>query len=178
MGEDVDLAIDQTWLVLVDLLTDLKKKGVEISPVINRDLSLIKTSVSFYKKDMTHPDMIREFDRANITITEIQDKLFDLAFDFGNDYVKTWTDKLRRANMGEKVYEKADSKSKFISNPPPGFSVARINLKSPIAEDRVQEIAEYDNLIIEFDDDNLLAIYGDKENVQRGLKELASFFNE
>jgi hypothetical protein len=156
----------------------LKKKGVDIPSILNRDLSLVKSSVGFYKKDMTHPDMIREFDRANITITEIQDKLFTFAFDFGNDYVKLWSDKLRRANLGETVYEKPDSSSKFLSNAPPGFSFGRIHLKKPISEDRIQEIAEYDNLIIEFDEDNVLALYGDKINVQRGLKELATFFDE
>ena len=37
---------------------------------------------------------------------------------------------------------------------------------------------EYFNLIIEFEDDVTLSFYGDKENVQKGLREMAPFFNE
>ena len=172
------LPVEQTWFILVDLLTDLKKKGVDIPNSINRDISLLKTSINFYKRDTTHPDMIKEFDRAGFVITEVQDKLLSFAEDFGEDYYKDWIDKLRRANLGEELYKEAETQSKFLSNAPPGFSFAKIHLKNPIAEDRVQEIAEYNNLIIEFEDDTTVALYGDSENVKVGLKEFAPFFNE
>ena len=172
------LPVEQTWLILVDLLTDLKKKGVNIPSSINKDISLLKTSINFYKRDTTHPDMIKEFDRTNMVITEVQDKLLSFGEKFGEDYYKEWIDKLRRANLGEELYKEADSHSRFISDAPPGFSSAKIHLKKPIAEDRVQEIAEYNNLIIEFEDDTTVAIFGDSDNVKVGLKEFAPFFNE
>ncbi|MDR1721900.1 MAG: DUF2096 domain-containing protein [Methanobrevibacter sp.] len=174
----MSLPVEQTWLILVDLLTDLKKKGVIIPPTMNRDLGLVKSSVSFYLKDPSHPDMIKEFNRVNIAITEIQERLITSATNFGEDYAKPWLDKLHRANLGEQIYKEADSKSKFESNAPPGFSMARIHLKNPIAEDRVQEIAEYKNLIIEFEDDQTIALYGDKDQIKSGLQELGSFFDE
>ena len=172
------LPVEQTWLILVDLLTDLKKKGIHIPISINKNISLLKTSINFYKRDTSHPDMIKEFDRANIVITEIQDQLLSYGEKFGEDYYKRWIDKLKRANLGEKLYKEADSHSKFNSNAPPGFSSAKVHLKKPIAEDRVQEIAEYNNVIIEFEDDTTIAIYGDSDNIKVGLKEFAPFFNE
>jgi len=172
------LPVEQTWLILVDLLTDLKKKGKEVPSSVNKKISLLKTSINFYKRDTTHPDMIKEFDRAGIVLTEVQDQLLSFAEDFGDDYFKEWVDKLRRANLGEELYKEAKTQSKFLSNAPPGFSFAKIHLKNPIAEDRVQEIAEYNNLIIEFEDDTTVALYGDSENVKVGLKEFAPFFNE
>lgn len=172
------LPVEQTWLILVDLLTDLKKKGVDIPSYITKNISLLKTSINFYKRDTTHPDMIKELERVNIIITEVQDKLLNYAEKFGDEYYKDWIDKLRKANLGEELYKEADSHSRFISNAPPGFSSAKVHLKKPIAEDRVQEIAEYNNLIIEFEDDTTIAIYGDSDNIKKGLKEFAPFFNE
>ncbi|MBP5784180.1 MAG: DUF2096 family protein, partial [Methanobrevibacter sp.] len=49
---------------------------------------------------------------------------------------------------------------------------------NPIAEDRVQEIAEYYGLIMEFDTDSTIALYGEKSNIQLALKEMAPFFAE
>jgi len=172
------LPVEQTWLILVDLLTDLKKKGINIPSSVNKSISLLKTSINFYKRDTTHPDMIKEFDRANKVLTQVQDQLLSFAEEFGDDYYKKWLDKLRRANLGEKLYKEADTHSRFISDAPPGFSSAKVHLKEAIAEDRVQEIAEYNNLIIEFEDDTTIAIYGDLDNVKKGLKEFAPFFNE
>ena len=45
-------------------------------------------------------------------------------------------------------------------------------------EERVQEIAEYHNVIIEFQTDTIIVIYGDKKNIQDSLKEMSSFFTE
>ncbi|MDR0900067.1 MAG: DUF2096 domain-containing protein [Methanobrevibacter sp.] len=172
------LPVEQTWLILVDLLTDLKKKGIDIPTSLNKDISLLRTSINFYKRDTTHPDMIKELERVNTVITEVQDKLLSFAEEFGTDYYNSWTDKLRRANLGEEVYKEPDSHSKFLSGAPPGFSSAKVHLKKPIAEDRVQEIAEYNNIIIEFEDDTTIAIFGDSDNIKEGLKEFAPFFKE
>lgn len=172
------LPIEQTWLILVELLTDLKKKGKDVPNSINKEISLLKTSINFYKKDMSHPDMIKEFDKANIKITEIQNTLLRYAEEMGDEYFNEWVDKLRRANLGEEIYKQPETASKFIGGAPPGFSSAKIHLKKPLAEDRTQEIAEYFNLIIEFEDDTTIAIYGDSENIKKALKEFAPFFNE
>ena len=63
-------------------------------------------------------------------------------------------------------------------NSPPGLTTGRINLRVPLAEERVQEIAEWNGLIIEFEDDVTVELHGDKEDLQNGLKEMGSFFLE
>ena len=79
---------------------------------------------------------------------------------------------------GEEVFEFAKSRSRFLVNTPPGLTTGRINLKVPLAEERVQEIAEWNGLIIEFDDDVTVELHGDKPDLQNGLKEMGSFFLE
>ena len=172
------LPIEQTWLILVDLLTDLKKKGIDVPNSFNKNMRLIKTSINFYKKDMSHPNMIKEFNRANAIITEVQDLFLGYAKELDKGYLDEWLSKLKRANLGEKIYKQSETYPKFIVGSHPGFSSAKVHLKKALAEDRVQEIAEYDNLIIEFEDDITIAIYGDSDNVKIGLKEFAPFFNE
>lgn len=174
----MSLPSEQNWLIIVNLLTDLKKKGYDIPDYINKDVALARSSINFYKRDTSHPDMINELARADMTLTEIQDFLLDIAKDFSEEYLDKWLDRFKRASMGEEVFNLPDSTSKFLINTPPGMSSGRINLKKPLAEERVQEIAEYNGIIIEFDDDTTIAIYGDKNNVQSGLKEMAPFFSE
>ncbi len=68
--------------------------------------------------------------------------------------------------------------STFIVNTPPGLTTGRITLKKALAEERVQEIAEWNGLIIEFEDDVTVDLHGDKEDLKTGLKEMGSFFLE
>jgi hypothetical protein len=56
--------------------------------------------------------------------------------------------------------------------------MARLTFKQPISEERLVDIAEYHNVILEFEEDNVIMIYGTKENIKESLKELSSFFNE
>ena len=51
-------------------------------------------------------------------------------------------------------------------------------MKSPLAEERVQEIAEVFGIIMEFDTDLTISLYGDKPDVQSALREMAPFFAE
>jgi hypothetical protein len=87
-------------------------------------------------------------------------------------------EKLKKASRGEQIYQIKDKKSRFVVGAPSGFSMTRITFKKPISEDRLQDIAEYHNVIIEFEEDHIVLIYGDKENIKESLKEIASFFKE
>jgi hypothetical protein len=173
-----DLPVEQTWMVLVELITDLRKRNVNIDPTIPEDIRMAKTTINFYKVNPADPERMKELKRINDFINSAQNKLIDLAESQGADYKAEWIEKLTRASRGEKIYELHDKKSQFVIGAPPGFSMVRITFKSPIDEERVQEIAEYNNIIIEFQTDTLLVLYGDKKNIQGSLKEMSSFFTE
>ena len=51
-------------------------------------------------------------------------------------------------------------------------------MKKALAEERVQEIAEWNGLIIEYDDDLTIQLHGDDKDLKIGLKEMGSFFLE
>lgn len=173
-----DLPEEQTWMVLVELLTDLKKRGVELPPNINQDIQLAKADINFYKDDPLDPERMQEIKRINDLITSVQDTLLTFADTISDEYVESWVDKLKRATMGKKVYDIPEKKPKFVLGAPSGFSMARLTFKEPISEERLVDIAEYHNVILEFEEDNVVMIYGTKENIQNSLKELSTFFNE
>jgi hypothetical protein len=173
-----DFPLEQTWMVLVELITSLRKRGVKIDPMITGDIRMAKTTINFYKVNPADPERMKEIKRINDFLNSAQNKLMDLAEAEGKDYAASWIEKLTKASRGEKLYEIPEKKSKFVIGAPPGFSMVRITFKEPLPEERVQEIAEYHNVIIEFQTDTLIVIYGDKENIQASLKEISSFFTE
>jgi hypothetical protein len=173
-----ELPAEQTWLVLVELLTDLRKKKMEIPKEIPKNIQMAKTTINFYKVDPTDPERQIEVKRINEFLTSIQNCLMDLAEEVSSEYADKWMDKLLRASRGEVVYPQKKTDSKFVVGAPSGFSMVRMNFKAPLSEDRVQEIAEYENVIIEFEEDTLVVIYGDKKNIKKSLQELSSFFKE
>jgi len=173
-----DIPAEQTWMVLAELLTNLRKKDIQINPKITKDLRLAKTTINFYKVNPADPERLKEVKRINDFLNSVQEKLLDLAEGVGTDYRDQWLEKLIKVSRGETLYTIPDKQSKFIVGAPAGFSMVRVNFKTPIHEERIQEIAEYNNVIIEFQTDNLVIIYGDKENIQHSLKEIASFFSE
>lgn len=174
----MSLPAEQNWLVLNKLLVDLMKRGYEIPKGINPEMGIIRSSVSSYKRDPTHPDLINGLAKAEMSLNSIQGTILSIAENEGDEYVDHWLDLFKRAMKGEEVFEFPKSRSTFLVNTPPGLTTGRINLKVPLAEERVQEIAEWNGLIIEFDDDVTVALHGDKPDLQMGLKEMGSFFLE
>lgn len=174
----MSLPSEQNWLVLHNLITDLNKKGYEIPSGINPEMGLIRSSISSYKRDPSHPDLINGLAKAEMSLNNIQGTLLTIAEEEGDEYVDEWLDLFKRVMHGEEVFEFAKSRSTFLVNTPPGLTTGRINLKVPLAEERVQEIAEWNGLIIEFDDDVTVELHGDKPDLQIGLKEMGSFFLE
>ena len=174
----MSLPSEQNWLVLNHLIADLNKKGHEIPKGINPEMGLIRSSISSYKRDPSHPDLINGLANAEMSLNNIQGTLLTIAEEEGEEYVDYWLDLLKQAMRGKEVFEFAKSKSKFLVNAPPGLTTGRINLKNPLAEERVQEIAEWNGLIIEFEDDVTVELHGDKPDLQAGLKEMGSFFLE
>jgi len=174
----MSLPSEQNWLVLQHLISDLTKRGYDIPKGINPEMGLIRSSISSYKRDPSHPDLINGLAKAEMSLNNIQATLITIAEKEGDEYVDDWLDLLKQVMQGEEVFEFAKSKSTFLVNTPPGLTTGRITLKVPLAEERVQEIAEWNGLIIEFDDDVTVELHGDKPNLQVGLKEMGSFFLE
>ena len=116
-----ELPAEQTWLVLVELLTDLRKKGIKIPKNVTKNIQMAKTVINFYKVDPTDPERQVEVKRINEFLTSAQDSLMTLANKFSGDYADDWMEKLLKASRGEEVYPQKKTDSK----PNPIFSTQR-----------------------------------------------------
>ena len=113
-----------------------------------------------------------------MSLNNIQGTLLTIAEEEGEEYVDKWLDLFKQVMQGKEVFEFSKSRSKFLVNTPPGLITGRITLKKALAEERVQEIAEWNGLIIEYDDDLTIQLHGDDKDLKIGLKEMGSFFLE
>jgi hypothetical protein len=94
-----ELPAEQTWLVLVELLTDLRKKEIEIPKKITKNIQMAKTTINFYKVDPTDPQRQVEVKRINEFLTSIQDSLMTLAEQLGSEYTDTLSRETRSSLM-------------------------------------------------------------------------------
>ena len=75
----MSLPSEQNWLVLQHLIIDLTKKGYEIPSGINPEMGLIRSSISSYKRDPSHPDLINGLAKAEMALNNIQGNLLTIA---------------------------------------------------------------------------------------------------
>lgn len=167
------------WGVLDHLLKELKKKYEDIPKELIRDLQYARALTNFYLEDPTEPDRAKEIGRIDSLLNTVERNLLALASNEGEEYVKEWEQKLLEASQGKEVFKSVNIQSKFIPGMPANFDFIRFNFREPIQEERFIEICEYENVIIEFDDnDTSVFVFGEKPNIKSALKEMSPFFSE
>ncbi|RAP48747.1 MAG: hypothetical protein BZ135_00040 [Methanosphaera sp. rholeuAM6] len=170
--------LEQRWVVLDHLLKILNKK-YDVPAEVVQNLRYARTLTSFYNQDPTEPDRAKELPRIDSLLNDSELKLMGMAGMEGEEFVADWEQKLLDASKGKEVFKQVKIQSKFIPGMPANFDYVRFNFKSPIAEERFMEICEYENVIIEYDDnDSSVFVFGEESNIQNALKEMASFFKE
>lgn len=178
MAENNSDPLFQRWTVLDHLLKELIQ-SYEIPRDIIKSLQYAKALINFYKEDPEHPDRARELPRIEGFLRDAEMGLMSIAENEGKDFVNDWDQKLYDASTGKEVFKYHKLQSQFIAGMPANFDFVRFNFKDPIAEERFYEICEYEGVIIEYDDnDSSVFVFGEKPNITKALKEMASFFQE
>ncbi|MCI5866938.1 MAG: DUF2096 family protein [Methanosphaera sp.] len=166
------------WTVLDHLLKVLTKT-YEIPKNIIKDLQLARALTNFYLENPEEPDRYAELPRINGLLRDVEQYLMLISKSQGEEFVKEWEEKILLASQGKEVFKPIKIQSKFIAGMPANFDFVRFNFKEPIAEERFIEVCEYENVIIEFDDnDTSIFVFGEKPQITSALKELSPFFAE
>lgn len=170
--------LDQRWLVLDNLLKKLYKTH-DIPQDVVQNLQHSRALTNYYNDDPTAQERIKELPKIDAMLNNAEQKLMILAEEEGSEFVAEWTQKLVDASQGKEVFKDHKIQSKFIPGMPANFDFVRFNFKDEIQVERFYEICEYENVIIEFDDnDKSIFIFGEKDNISNALAEMASFFQE
>lgn len=177
-NQELQDPLEQRWVVLDHLLKYLNKK-YDVPAEVIKNLQYARALTSYYNQDPTEPDRAKELPRIDSLLNDSELKLMGMAGMEGQEFVADWEQKLLDASKGKEVFKQVKIQSKFIPGMPANFDFVRFNFKKPIHEERFMEICEYENVIIEFDDnDSSVFVFGEESNIQKALKEMAPFFKE
>jgi len=174
--------LEQVWLVLADLYQDLSRKDVHVN--VASELRNCKTLIHFIRTNILHPpvkdlstvdDSLRS---SSQSLAKIKHSLILAAQSVSGNYAKDWMDKIDKAERAELNYAMIHAVSSFVPGLPKDLEKGwiRLTLPKPLAEERVQDVAEQFGAIIEFEDDFHVVIRGRKtlvKKVAQGIHDLS-----
>ena len=177
-NQELQDPLEQRWVVLDHLLKILNKK-YDVPEKVFKNLQYSRSLISYHNQDPSDPDRAKELPRIDSFLNDTELQLMGMAGMEGEEFVADWEQKLLDASQGKEVFQQVKIQSKFIPGMPANFDYIRFNFRKPIHEERFIEICEFENVIIEFDDnDSSVFIFGENENIQKALKEMAPFYAE
>ncbi len=177
-NQELQDPLEQRWVVLDHLLKILNKK-YDVPKDVVKHLQYARSLTSYYNQDPTDPERAKELPNIDSYLNNAEGTLMGMAGMEGEEFVADWEQKLLDASRGKEVFKQRKIQSKFIPGMPANFDFVRFNFKKPIDEERFMEICEYENVIIEYDDnDSSVFVFGETEKIQNALKEMAPFYAE
>jgi len=169
--------LEQVWLVLADLFQDLTGRNIKVD--VASDLRNCKTLIHFIQTSILHPpkeprpvdDSLRNLQQM---LGRIQSVLVSAALTVDENYLAGWMNKIDRAERAELNYRMIHTTSEFVPSLPKDFKRGwvRLTLLGPIAEEKVQNIAERFGVKIEFQNDLHVVITGGKTTVRKAAQNL------
>jgi len=169
--------LEQVWLVFSEFFQDLNRRNIRVD--VASDLRNCKTLIHFIRMSVTSPS------REPVTVDDslrnllqilgrIQSSLISEALKFDKNYTREWMKKIDKAERAELDYAMIHTTSEFVPGLPqnPEKSWVRLTLPRPIAEERVQDVAEQFGVIIEFQSDSSILISGWRESVKKASRDV------
>jgi len=169
--------LEQIWLVLSDLFQDLSRNNISVN--VASDLRDCKTLLHFIRRSVTDPPrepLVIDDSLRNLLqiLGKIRSGLVSGALRLDENYVKEWMEKIDKAERAKLDYAMIYTSSEFVTGLPKGPEEGwtRLSLKKPVAEERVQDVAEQFGVIIEFQDDFHLSISGRRDSVRKATRDV------
>jgi hypothetical protein len=170
--------LEQVWLVLSDLYQDLSRKNIYVD--VAPELRNCKSLIYFIRMNILQPS-IKELTTINDSLrsssqilAKIKRSLISAAQGVGENYAKDWTNKIDKAERAELDYTMIHTVSSFVPGLPKDLEKGwiRLTLPKPIAEERVQDVAEQFGVIIEFEDDFHIVVRGRKTLIKKVAQDI------
>lgn len=169
--------LEQVWLVLSDLFQDLNRRNISVG--VASELRNCKTLIRFIRTSVVHPpkepttidDSLRNLQQI---LGKIQSNLISAALSVDENYVRDWMIKIDKAERAELSSVMIHTPSEFVPGLPRDLEKGwvRLTLQNPIAEERVQDVAEQFGVIIEFKNDFHIVISGGRNSVKRAARDI------
>ncbi len=165
------MGYEEAWMVLADLLTELRKKGEAIAADVMKDLRSAKTMIQILEADPTHAENIP---RVETYLENVEFQLISAAQErFGTEYVELWMKKLKDAR---RIPERKETAPRFVPGVPRGKHWVRVQVSEETPESHIEKLAEENRLFFEMRDDGYVLVWGKNENIKSFVKRFAEKF--
>ena len=159
-----------TWKVLEDLMIELRKKGVTISPEVLTDLKSAKLMIKISEAEGSRGDASQKVEEylgtvESYLITEAQKAL-------SPEIIDQWLRHLEEANA--EICEEQAEENKFITGVPRDQKWVRVEPSGNLTSERIKYIAKESNLSITAQKDGRLVVFGQSEDIKEFLKKMTA----
>ncbi|UCE43466.1 MAG: DUF2096 family protein [Candidatus Bathyarchaeota archaeon] len=168
------MGYEEAWMLLADLLTELKKTGETIPANIMKDLRSAKTMIKILKADPTHTENIP---RVEIYLENLEFHLVPAAQKrFGIEFVDQWMKKLEEAKKRICDDEEEAAAPRFVPGIPRGERWIRVQVSKETPQRNIERLAEENKLSYRTQEDGYLLVYGSDEGIKSFIKRLSKKF--
>jgi len=176
-GDEEVRRLEQVWLVLSGFFQDLRQRDICVD--VASDLRDCKTLIHLIRTGSTSPPkdpaIIEESLRRLMRILgEVRSNLVSEAMNLDQKYVNKWLERIDKAERAEMGLAMIYGQSEFIPSLPRGSEErwVKLSLQQPIAEERVEDVAEQFGVIIEVKDDRCISISGRRDSVRKAARDI------
>lgn len=161
---------EETWKVLADLITELRKRGEVIPASVMNDLRSAKTMIQIFKADSSHTENIP---RIETYLENVEFCLVSMAQEkFGSEFVEYWIGKLGMAGKRISGEDEVKVVSRFVSGLPRGKCWVRVQVSEDTSQEDIEDLAEEIGLLHKMQENGFVLVYGDDESVKSFVKKL------
>jgi hypothetical protein len=160
----------EKWKVLENMMVDLRKRGVSVSPEIVNDLRSAKLMMKIVDSEGSKGDATQKLEEClgsveSYLVTEAEKIL-------STKIVDDWLRRLDESAV-QTCEVKPAAENKFITGVPRDQKWLRIEPMPSLPAERVQEIAKENRLSTTKQSDGRLVVYGQQGDLQAFLKKMA-----
>jgi hypothetical protein len=158
-----------TWKLLENMVIELKKKGASIPPNVMEDLRAAKSMIqlSCMKGSGDAIQKAEEF-LANVEAYVIN----QAQTTFDSETADQWLRRLEEANA--EVCEETNAENTYVTGVPRDQKWVRVEPINNLPTERIQKLAEEQNLQVKTQKDGRLIVYGQPECIKEFLKKMTA----
>ena len=172
MESNTRMTYEETWKVLADLLTELRKKGETIPTDVMKDLRSAKTMIQILKADPSH---IENIPRIETFLGNVESHLIFVAQEkFGSSFVDQWMEKLEKARKA--IEKEGETAPRFVPGLPRGEHWVRVKVSKDMPRKGIEKLAEEKNLSHKMQKNGYMLVYGDSKGIKSFVKTVAEKF--
>jgi hypothetical protein len=158
------------WKALEQMVTDFRKKELEIPTEVMNDLKNAKTLIRILKAEPSRGDNIQKIEQC---LENVESYLISEGQkEFGTEYADQWLERLDKAS--KETGDEEDKETRFIPGLPRHRKWIRVASSADFPLDKIKAIADKMSLSYTVHKNGSLLVYGEDQNIKDFVKKMAS----